>query len=267
MKIQDLLFTEELKDVEFERLAREAVSYAILSIPFTFDRLGIPDLHRKILNIAKGKLAELLFLNFAHNVGIPINTARTETPFYKIDRRDFEVFGNEWDLKNNYLEHHDSFLPFDEYLKLPCLIPNRGPWDQWSKRNYLQFVDSRQSGHIFTFMKKRNPGARREFLDFKMTFAQEQMIRKLYEKYEGKSQNNEPYSEDDFFRDFNDISGEFTTDIIEKPRMIITGYASQENYIDFLEMPPSKINSPYINTIIKNMGIEVSKLPSFKSLI
>jgi len=142
MDTSDLILTTIDTGSTYETLMRNAVEYAMLSIPFTFDRMGIRDLNRKILNIAKGKFAENVFDFFLNSEGVEINRQITTTPFYQSDNRDF-IFNNfEWDIKNNYLSHHGDFLDLDEYLDLPALVPNRGEWDQWGKREKTFFSNS-----------------------------------------------------------------------------------------------------------------------------
>lgn len=263
MNTEELILTESLLESKFEELVFDAVKYAILSIPFTFDRLGIRDLHSKILNIAKGKVAESIFFEHCKQAGYDISTERTTTPFHDIDRRDFEYGQKEWDIKNNFLEHDLDLLDLQEYLDLPCLVPNRGPWDQWGKRNKLFFDNSHGFGYVFTFMKKSDPKQLGTFFDFHISFKQEIFIRDLYDKYQGKHQVESPYSETWFLDALAEIDTQFSVDVKSQHQMIITGAAQEGEFGTFREMLPSQIESKFIHTIIENMGCKVMELPSF----
>jgi len=263
MNTDELIVTDSLIESKFEELIVDSVKYAILSIPFTYDRLGIRDLHSKILNIAKGKAAESIFFEYCKNTGYEVSTARTTTPFHDIDKRDFEYGFHEWDIKNNFLEHENDLLELNEYLSIPCLIPNRGPWDQWSKRDKLFFNNSNGLGYVFTFMKKSDPRQPGTFFDFHISFKQELFIRDLYDKYQGKHQPIAPYPESWFFDTFTEIDSQFSVDIKMQSRMIIAGTAQDQDFGTFRQMLPSQVESRYIHTIIENMGCKVIELPSF----
>ena len=83
MDTSDLILTQIDTESTYETLMRNAVEYAILSIPFTFDRMGIRDLNRKILNIAKGKFAENMLAYFLNSQKIAIDRQNKiwATPF------------------------------------------------------------------------------------------------------------------------------------------------------------------------------------------
>lgn len=267
MDTSDLILTQIDTESTYETLMRNAVEYAILSIPFTFDRMGIRDLNRKILNIAKGKFAENMFDFFLNSEGVAIDRQITTTPFYQSDNRDF-IFNNfEWDIKNNYLSHDGDFLDLDEYLNLPALVPNRGEWDQWGKRKKIFFSSSYGTAYVFTFMKKGNKAERNDFFEIKYTFQQELFIRELYETYQGKHQLNSPYEESWFWNLFQDKGGNFSINFRSKPQMVITGLALEDDFAKFKHYKPSQISNPYIQTIIPNMGVKVQELKSFKSYL
>lgn len=250
-----------------DKLIRKAIDYAIISIPFTYDRLGNRNLTKNILNIAKGKIAENYFYNFCSEKRIQLDTESLTTPFYQADKKDFVYNQLEWDLKNNFLIHDQDLLPNDIYLEQIALIPNRGPWDQWSKRNYLNRHDSLGSGYIFTFMKKAETDSSSEFLTIKMSLNQKNFLLDLYENYKGKHQNISPYNSEKFWNEFHDRGSRYEFEISHFPWLVITGVALKEDFIHFRTFKPSDMTSPYLRTIIENMGTRVAELRSFKEYI
>ena len=61
MNSEEIIFYKISEVEEQKRIMNTAIDYAILSIPFTLDRLGNRNLTKNILNIAKGKFAENYF--------------------------------------------------------------------------------------------------------------------------------------------------------------------------------------------------------------
>ncbi len=267
MKENEVIFTDIHDEALYDKHLANAVSYALMSIPFTFDRMGIRDLKKKIINIGKGKFAENLFFEYLKSCGVPIDTVSTTTPFFSVDKRDFILNGIEWDIKNNYLSHAGQFLTTAQYLELMALIPNRGNWDQWSKRNLKYFPTTKSTAYVFTFMKKSDPQVLDDFFSIRYSFEQEQFIRELYEKYEGKSQTKSPYEESWFWKTFNKIDGTLEIVCHFRPQMVITGVALPSDYEQFVNLKPSQVKGSYMRTIIQNMGIPIKELTSLKKLI
>ena len=80
METNELIVTDLVTGYSYEALLRNAVEYAMLSIPVTFDRMGIRDLNKKILNIAKGKFAENILAFFLTSKGIAIEVPYDSQP-------------------------------------------------------------------------------------------------------------------------------------------------------------------------------------------
>lgn len=252
---------------EFEvknRLIRDAIDYALLSIPFTFDRLGNRNLTKNIANIAKGKFAENYFYHYCHNKNIIIDSESQTTPFYQIDKKDFLFKGIEWDLKNNYLQHDGDSLSHSAYLDQLALIPNRGPWDQWSKRHALHSPNSVGAGYLFTFMKKTDISTNLDFMKIIMNLQQKNFLLDLYEQYQGKQQYQSPYEVATFWSKFHDLGPSYEFELSHFPTLIITGVALKEDFPKFSTFKPSEVKSQYLRTIIENMGITIGELRSFK---
>jgi hypothetical protein len=249
------------------QLIKEAIDYALLSIPFTFDRLGNRNLMKNIINITKGKFAENYFFLYCEVNSLSIDLNSVTTPFYQADKHDFVFKNLEWDIKNNYLEHYGSTLSSNDYLDQLALIPNRGPWDQWSKRNIFNEDIASGNGYLFTFMKKSEPNSRINWLTIDMNLAQKNYLLDLYEKYKGRHQDDEPYKRETFWEEFFSLGPDFTFDIHDFPTFVITGIALKDDLVKFSPVKPSEMNSIYMRTIIENMGLKIKYLRSFKEFV
>ena len=155
----------------YERLVLEAVEYAILSLPYTINRMELKETSTRI--------------------------DTCQTPFYQPDRRDFILGREEWDLKNNFLHHRGPVLPPDDYYELPGLIPDRGQWDQWSKRSdCLHQPETEAVCFLFSFMKGwqgKQPFLTVSFTPEQHAFLDEMIVR--------VGQESEPYDPDWFWGD------------------------------------------------------------------
>ena len=267
MHTDEVIVYSILDELKQQEILKEAIDYALLSIPFTFDRLGNRNLTKNIVNIAKGKMAENFFYHFCSQNGIKLNAESLSTPFYQADRKDFLYKELEWDIKNNFLIHHEDVLPLDTYLEQSALIPNRGNWDQWSKRNIVNLPESKGSAYVFTFMKKGSPDSKIDFLKIKMNLKQKNYMLDLYEQYQGKYQYISPYESEEFWNKFHSLGPQYEFEISKFPNLIITGIALMEDFKNFENIKPSDMKSPYLRTIIENMGIKIKELQSFKKFV
>ena len=267
MNSDQVIFNKIEDSSLYDQLLAQAIDYAILSIPFTFDRMGIRDLKKKIINIAKGKFAENLFFHFLSANKINFDNQMTNTPFYSIDKRDFILKNIEWDIKNNFLIHENETLKPDEYIKLLGLIPYRGDWDQWGKRNIKYFPNTTSCGYVFTFMQKKQSKNDQDFFDLKYTFKQEMFLRDLYEKFQGKQQPISPYESKWFWHSFESLGGTYKLNCNYRPQMVITAIALPDAFSKFDLYKPSQVTGKYMRTIIPNMGIPIGSLDSFKEFV
>ncbi len=266
----DVILVDGIPRESYNQIIKKGLEYAIISIPFTYDRMGIPDLVQKIINIAKGKVAEGLFKFFCNNNGITLDTRTCETPFYQADNRDFILNGIEYDIKNNFLYHVNTILTGTSYINLPALVPNRGTWDQWNKRTIKYFSHTTGVGYIFTFLKNLDIYSRNSnFLTLNLTSRQEQYVRELYAVYKGKHQDCAPLSEDDFWTKFRSFGGEINYTVSHYPILIITAYAHVNQWNLFTDSGEGVIKycNGVLTTVINNKSCEVRNLPSFQSLI
>ena len=267
MNSEEIIFYKISEVEEQKRIMNTAIDYAILSIPFTLDRLGNRNLTKNILNIAKGKFAENYFYSFCDSKGIKYDSKPVTTPFYQADKKDFVLNDLEWDIKNNYLVHSGNTLNVNEYLDQLALIPNRGPWDQWSKRNSKNLLETRGAAYVFTYMKKGSPNDKNEFLKINMSLEQKNFMLDLYEKFEGKNQHQVPYGADEFWEKFYSVGPKYSFELTEFPSLIICGIALENDFQKFRQIKPSSVYSKYLRTIIENMGTETRNLQSFQEYI
>lgn len=291
MREEEVIIVDSIPCDTYRSLIEDCVKYAIISLPFTVDRMRLRDDKKRALNIAKGKIAENLFKFFCENNNIYPDFDACATPFWDVDNRDFILRGNEWDIKNNF--YYESKYGISKYTDLPALVPNRFPGDQWSKRNENIQIGSNGVEFLFTFLKGAdllNNGNRgNEFLDITLNTAQLNYIHQLYTRYQGLPQSSKPFEEKDFWAKMENLGPTNYFILYDFPALIITGYANQSNWHEFRDTGPFDRNNTwrsYINpqwysktargsinflngtlwTVITNATLPVNKLPSFLSL-
>ncbi|MCS7005904.1 MAG: hypothetical protein NZM38_11340 [Cytophagales bacterium] len=258
----ELIFFHQVPPSHFQKMVRQAAEYAILSIPFTFNRMGIESISKKILNIAKGKVAEYMFRYFCFQSDIQVDFESCQTPFYQPDRRDFLWNGKEWDIKNNFLYYSKEFLNPESYLKLPALIPNQHENDQWQKRltSYFQLPVA----FLFTFLKNGNRYGE-NFMEIFVSSRQLKILHHFYRQYQGKAQLLPPFKEKEFWNEFST----FQIEISHQPTLVITGYATQQEWSLFRDSGNGIrfYGEGVLKTVINNRFCWIEQLPSFRSMI
>ncbi len=287
MAKDEIIFYEVNDENKIKDIVDKSVKYAILSLPFTINRMEIEDVDRRLLNIIKGKIAEYMFFDFCDEKGINIDKDSCSTPFYQVDKRDF-LFGDyECDIKNNYIWKTEGL----EYIKLPALVPNRHDFDQWSKRNESYF--GKKVMFLFTFIEQgelRNGMRNYTFLEIKLDDHQKELLRETCNTYQGKPQNEPPFDfdEDEFLEEFFKTNQTIVAKYPKPIKLIITGYATKEEFDLFKDTngkgtPTNYMNYPWQNwyeqtdngakflngviiTKIKNATCPIYLLPSIKSL-
>lgn len=120
---REVIVLNSIPEAEHENLLEACVRYAIISLPFTTNRMGISSERQRILNIAKGKIAEALYWFFCKHNQIRPDFKSCATEFWDVYKRDFLLNGYEWDIKNNFIYHKGDHP--GNYVHLPALIPNR----------------------------------------------------------------------------------------------------------------------------------------------
>ncbi len=271
MQETEVIIVNGIDKNTYLNICRKAVEYAVISIPFTYNRMGIRGLKRKISNIAKGKLAEGLFFYFCESNQININRSIGETPFYRPDKTDFVFKNAEWDLKNNFIYHKGNYL-FKKYYKwLPALIPNHTPRDQWSRRNQTAISKSYDKKYLFTFLKASDSlDERKPLIEIHLSEKQEKYVAELYEKFKNNRRPKEsPMNESAFWNQF--YKGENRAVLFKLnayPQLIITGYAGTNQWHHFKDSGENRVwNNGLMRTVINNSYARIHKLPSFASLV
>jgi len=291
MTNNDEIIIDKISSADYRLIVKDAVKYALISLPFTIDRMKIPNHERRALNIAKGKIAEGLFKWFCKTNKVDVDFETCETPFWEIDKRDFMFDGAEWDIKNNFIYHAGDY--YDDYMKLPALIPNRHPNDQWSTRTQKKITGATGVKYLFSFLKGADLiGTSRgtDFLTLNLSFEQSEFISDLYEKYRGMPQNQKPFDEDWFWDELKKRGSEEFFTLSFMPYLVITGYADERHWELFKDTGPLSKNNyqnyfdeqwykkvgyknslMWLNgtlwTTITNKTCPVQKLPSFKELL
>ena len=287
----DVIIVDGIPDSEYDLLIEECVKYAIISLPFTVDRMSITNEKKRALNIAKGKIAEALFEIFCRKNNINIDFDICTTPFWTVDNRDFVLNGNEWDIKNNFIYCQSEYFN-GNYTDLPGLVPNRYNGDQWSKRNENLIAGTNGVCFLFTYLKNAdliNGQRGNEFLEIDISPNQQSFIRELYKKYGGKPQQFEPFTSQWFWESMAQKGNSNYFRLNFRPHLIITGYANETHWSMFEDTGPfdrsnnfqiytkprwylksQKGSCNFLNgtlwTTITNATTPISNLPSFSSL-
>ena len=292
MQENEVIIVDGINPSDYEAMVLESVQYAIISLPFTVNRMDIDSVKGRVLNIAKGKLAESLFKFFCEANHIHTDFDACSTPFWTVDKRDFILNGNEWDIKNNFYycigNEYNGY-----YTHFPALVPNRSNYDQWAKRNMNINVGTGGVEFVFTFLKGADlVGGNRgqEFLEIVLAPDQLQFIVDLWNKYKGIPLSASPFSEDDFWSKFRALGNQdelFTLRF--RPHLVITGYANSTHWHLFQTTGPNDRRQTFMNalyphwyrkfrsgtlsflngtlwTTIDNETCMVSECPSFLSL-
>ena len=289
MKESEIIVVNDIPSQIYYELIKESVMYAIISIPFTINRMGIGNIEKRIENITKGKIAEKLFDYYCKENSIPANFKITSTPFYQTDNRDFLLDGYEWDIKNNFIHHDGNKLAKFNYTDLPALIPDRHQNDQWSKRDKAYFENSKGVRFLFTFLKATDKNSREQFIKIKLSQKQKDFLLELVNNYSGKTFNEKPFDESWFWNKMKELKDEIPSlEINDFPNLVITGYVDSDfwnlfkptnsgndsNFQDYLnphwyekitkkESVLLKFMNGTIWTRIQNATLPVSKLKPF----
>lgn len=291
MNENEVIIVNGIPNSSYDDLIKECVRYAIISLPFTVDRMSIPDEKYRALNIAKGKVAESLFQFFceANDINPDFNSCSTE--FWTVDKRDFILRDKEWDIKNNFIYASHELLE-GNYTDLPALVPNRRDGDQWSKRNQNVVAGTEGVEFLFSFLKNAtltNGSRGNPFLEIVLTREQQDFLRELYTKYRGLPQLKEPFSEEWFWNEMNSRGGLNFYRLNSRPFLVITSYANSAHWNEFKNtgrfdrqnnfqtyvaprwyVKTQKGSCNFLAgtmwTTITNSTIPISRLPSFLSL-
>lgn len=291
MTENEVIIVDGITEAAYSELIDECVKYALISLPFTIDRMTIPDETKRALNIAKGKIAEALFTYFCNDYDINIDFGSCSTPFYQVDKKDF-IFNNlVWDIKNNF--YYSAAPLINNFTNLPALIPNRYNGDQWSKRNETLGAAVNGTAFVFSFLRMTtllNNTRGRDFLEIVLSEDQKLFIRNAYERYHGLPQPVQPFYEEWFWAEMNSRGPMNFFNLNARPSLIITSYATSQHWNLFRDTGKFDRNNNFMRyiepqwyvktntgscnflngtlwTTITNATSPVSELPAFSSLI
>jgi hypothetical protein len=291
MKNNEIIVVDSIPSESYDMIVKSSFEYALLSLPFTINRMSIDDIEYRILNIAKGKIAEGLFEFFCNENNILIDTKRCQTEFWKVDKKDFILNNIEWDIKNNYIYTNPNQKI--NYVDLPALIPNRHPNDQWGRRIHnLHLGTSPESAFVFTFIKNAdvvNGTRKSEFVSTCFNEKQIAFLNKIHNKYNGLPIEAQPFEPQEYIDRFFSLSDDTSYSLVRREPLYITGIAQSKDWELFKDTGPRTDNNyiDYINphwymksrsgsinfmdhvlwTKIVNKTVPISFLESFHSFI
>lgn len=261
----DIIIWNDFDVKDYDIAINKAVVYAILSVPYTYDRLGLgydnDGIRERIKNITKGKVAEYLFELYCKSKGIKISRKDNETPFWRYDKNDFIINDMIIDVKNNIIRNGNTFIK-DEVLNFPALVP----CDQVN--GHIKPVNF---AYVFTFMLDN------DFFTIDLNDDTLQYISKLNNFCCGKQLDSKPsYFKDkesyfrEIFRKFGGIKTQKIVIINNHPDLIIGGiefynHKDFENKFDVVNSGTLfKYESGYIRTRVGNYMTKVKNLEVFK---
>ena len=262
----------DLPNKEYHKLINNSLKYALLSLPFTFDRLSLHKgksalnaTNSRILNILKGKLAEAIFEYFCLINSLRVDFDTPKTPYFQTDKRDFYFEDTEIDIKNNFVYHTGDF--YSNYLQLPALIPNRFKNDQWEKR--LKKYDKPHVAHIFSFMKAadlHNHKRGKSFIELNLSHQQLQLIYNYFLKYKGQKQATAAFQKEDYLRA---ILGQQSLaelySINFYPKLVIAGMANEKHWPLFKNTGPNEADN-FMQQPMANWHLKVGAKKSLSFL-
>ncbi len=271
MKEDEIILVDEIPQESYQAIVKRSLRYAIISLPFTVNRMELSNLKTRILNIAKGKIAEALFLVFARANNLPVDISACQTPFYRPDRRDFILNHLEWDIKNNFLFHAGKLLPGYRYTDLPALVPDKHGSDQWAKRTQPRIAGTKGVVFLFTFLKWASERKRAKgFFDFDLNPAQQELLVRAWKKYQGQPWPKVPFREESFWHEWYVLSSGHALcrlRVNDFPVLIIGAYAGKNEFNCFRPIPGNQtFLNGVLHTRIPNRLARLKDLPSFVSL-
>jgi len=258
-------------DERWRELCESALKYALISIPFTINRMGINAIERRVFNILKGKLSELLFNDYALQSSLDVDFESCSTPFFQVDRRDFLWKESEWDLKNNFLTTRKLSIAKAQLDHLPALIPDNFDGDQWDKRKRTHFESSKDFKVLFSFMVGRLEDGPlvTDWAQFTLSNDQKKWLNSLNLHYKGRPQVKPPFSEDWFWTHWHQISMPWDKllEVNFNSPLYITSFAESKDWGKFKKVLPRSFSSGMFRTKITNRACAIKKLSPFSELM
>lgn len=250
---------DEIADDVIARAKSQALEYALISKPFTFNRMQKP-MSECVVNIAKGKFVEYLFVSLCRERNLLVDTDSCETPFWERDHRDFVLMDREWDIKSIFLHNTP---PNNAFNDCPALIPNRFRSDQWGTRDhrYVPSV-SKMPAYVFVFLSHIE-------LRIELDVNQVTFIQGLCHDHKEQVVDQEPFEREWFIERFPRFF-DLELEIDSKPIIAVTGMASSNQWQLFNDQPKGPIfvgRHKIYHTAINNKSCRSGDLPSFGELV
>ncbi|NPD47212.1 MULTISPECIES: hypothetical protein [unclassified Lentimicrobium] len=264
MLSHDIIIIESLPERIVNGVINKAINYALLSVAFTTKKINLLSLHRKIENITKGQIAELMFQHFMIQNNLRVNYSSCQTPFYLPSKRDFLMDEYEWDIKNSFVRTNQDLSPKD-IVELPALIPNRpsSPFftDHWEKRNEMKHKTSCGARFVFTFMDRPKE---MDFIKIKIRAHHLLFFETIKSQFPYQRGEKPPFTESWFWNELSKIDfPEY--ELNQELKLYITAWAGKDHFKYFFNTEQKNFEER-IYTKIRNKTIKIHRLPSFVSL-
>lgn len=264
MLTHDIILIENLPERIENSIINKAMSYALLSVAFTTKKLDMASITRKIENISKGEIVELMFQHFMKVNKLPVNFSSCQTPFYIPSKRDFIMDEYECDIKNSFVRACTS-LNSKDIIELPALIPNRtsSPLfsDQWEKRKEMKHSTSKGVRFVFTFMERPKE---RDFISLRILPQHLSFFENIKKQFPYHQGENPPFTESWFWNELSKI--DFPDyHLNQNLKLYITSWAGEEHFSFFFNTEKRNFEDR-IYTKMRNKTIKIHRLPSFISL-
>ncbi len=212
-----------------DEILTKALQYALLSLPFTINRMALSNSYSRIQNIVKGKLAEGLLQDFGHQTGRSFDFRSGETPFWQRDLYDFRWDGKAYDIKNNFI-HAGGELPMETYLDLPALVPNRHENDQWAQR--LDHSHGSKA-FLFTFISQGKDAKSGRLFNLSIASNTIGFLERWCKQFSDVNPLREPYTSELFWTELDRVGPRPRIVAQTHPVLVITGEARMSEFDRF----------------------------------
>ena len=155
-------------------------------------------------------------------------------------------------------------LRSQDYLDLPALIPFRGDWDQWAKKNeYLHRPETESVCFLFSFMKGWEGDT--PFLKIDLTDDQQRFIDSLIQYCRVRTDH---YEEEWFWKTMTErgSGNPYRYQLNFHPELILCGMAQEKDFPLFSVADHQQYLSGIFKTRIRNMELRIRCLSFFLSL-
>lgn len=264
-----ILISKRIPHHDYDRILRKSVHYAVLSYPFTQQRVEWRLIKNKIHRIAKGHFARSLFRYLAEQSDWPLQF-RGSHHFFQAKLYDFEALDLEWHIIHQFIHHPPHQLAAEKYAALPALIPNRYPGDLWDRRNLVYRETMKASAFIFTFMRENEVYRRHHsFFDFSLMPDHILFLKELRNAYGNERIKDQPFEQQWFWDEMDQRGGPIGLTVYRRPPLVLSGMASTRQFPLFAAEHAKfqDYENGTLYSLIPNFQCEIKQLPSFYELI